>query len=69
VINTVYENLEHIIEFMTEIESTFNQTIAINQTEALHRILYDHTFKFHLEVFHSLMPHFDILYDQLLNEP
>jgi hypothetical protein len=50
---------------MKEIESTFNQTIAINQAGALHRILIDDRFIFWLRVFHSLMPHVDILYNQL----
>jgi len=47
---------------MKEIESTFNQTIAINQAGALHRMLNDDRFIFWLRVFHSLMPHVDILY-------
>ncbi|XP_026819259.1 uncharacterized protein LOC113557921 [Rhopalosiphum maidis] len=65
IVNTVYENLESLIECMKEIESTFNQTIAINQAGALHRMLIDDRFIFWLRVFHSLMPHVDILYNQL----
>ncbi|XP_060845267.1 zinc finger MYM-type protein 1-like [Rhopalosiphum padi] len=65
IVNTVYENLESLIECMKEIESTFNQTIPINQAGALHRMLIDDRFIFWLRVFHSLMPHVDILYNQL----
>jgi len=61
----MYENLELLIECMKEIELTFNQTIAINQAGDLHRMLNDHTFIFWLRVFHSLMSHIDILYNQL----
>jgi len=42
----VYENLEPLIECMKEIESTFNQTIVINQAGALHRMLNDDKFVF-----------------------
>ncbi|XP_025417992.1 zinc finger MYM-type protein 1-like [Sipha flava] len=54
---------QSLIECMKEIESTFNQTIAINQARALHRMLIDDRFIFWLRVFHSLMPHVDILYN------
>lgn len=65
IINTVYENHESIIECFEEIENTFNQNIAINQAGALRRLLNDNTFIFWLNVFHRLMPHVDILYNQL----
>ncbi|KAL4098227.1 hypothetical protein QTP88_022871 [Uroleucon formosanum] len=65
IVYTVYENLESLIECMKEIGLTFNQTIAINQAGALHRMLNDDRFIFWLRVFHSLMPHVDILYNQL----
>lgn len=64
-VNTVYENREPFIECMKKIKSTFNQTIAINQAEALCYMLNDHTLIFWLWVFHLLMPHIDILYNQL----
>lgn len=65
IINTIYENRESIIECFEEIENTFNQNIAINQAGALRRLLNDNTFIFWLNVFHRLMPHVDILYNQL----
>jgi hypothetical protein len=50
---------------MKEIESIFNQTIAINQAGTLYRMLNDDKFIFWLRVFHSLMLHVNILYNQL----
>lgn len=49
---------------MEEIESTFKQTAVINQASALNRLLHDNTFIFWLNIFHFLMPHIDILYNQ-----
>jgi len=65
VVNTVYENRELIILCMDKIESTSNQTITINQAGALRRLLQDSTFIYWLNVFHHLMPHVDILFNQL----
>ncbi|VVC42638.1 HAT, C-terminal dimerisation domain,Domain of unknown function DUF4371 [Cinara cedri] len=56
---------ELLIECMEEIENTFNQNIAINQACAICRMLIDDKFIFWLNVFHCLMPHIDILYNQL----
>lgn len=56
---------ELLIECMEEIENTFNQNIAINQACAVRRMLNDDKFIFWLNVFHRLMPHVDILYNQL----
>lgn len=65
VVNTVYENRESLIECMKKIEVTSNQTIAINQASALRRMLKEPTFIYWLKVFERLMPHIDILYNQL----
>lgn len=46
-------------------KNTFNQNIAINQACAIRRMLNDEKFIFLLNVFHCLMPHVDILYNQL----
>ncbi|XP_026818984.1 uncharacterized protein LOC113557616 [Rhopalosiphum maidis] len=67
IVNTVHENRELLIECMEEIENTFNQNIAINQACAIRRMLNDEKFIFWLNVFHCLMPHVDILYNQLQN--
>jgi hypothetical protein len=65
IIITIYVNLESIAECFEEIENTFNQNIAINQAGALRRLLNNNTFIFWLNIFHRLMPHVDILYNQL----
>lgn len=65
IVNTVYENRELLIECMEEIGNTFDQTNVINQTCAIRRMLNDDTFIFWLNVFHCLMPHINILYNQL----
>lgn len=65
IVNTVYENRELLIECMEEIGNTFDQTNVINQTCAIRRMLNDDTFIFWLNIFHYLMPHINILYNQL----
>ncbi|CAI6365647.1 unnamed protein product [Macrosiphum euphorbiae] len=62
VVNTVYENRELIIECIYKIEATSNQTITINQAGALRKMLLESTF---IYVFHRIMPHLDIIYNQL----
>lgn len=65
VFNTVYEIRELLIECMEKIECTTNQTVSINQAGALRRFLQEPIFIYWLNVFHCLMPHIDILYNQL----
>lgn len=65
IVNTVYENQEALIKCMEEIENMLNQQIVINQAGALRRMLNYDKFIFLLNVFHCLMPHVDILYNQL----
>lgn len=64
-VNTVFENREALIECMERIEQVSKQTTAINQATAIRRMLNDSKFIFWLTVFHSLMPHVDILFNQL----
>ncbi|GBL95308.1 hypothetical protein AVEN_37756-1 [Araneus ventricosus] len=64
-INTVYEYREQLIECMGKIESTSKQAVTINQAEAIRRMLEDSKFVFWLIVFHNILPHVDVLYNQL----
>ncbi|GBO18562.1 hypothetical protein AVEN_71783-1 [Araneus ventricosus] len=64
-INTVYEYREQLIECMGKIESTSKQAVTINQAGAIRRMLEDSKFVFWLTVFHNIMPHVDVLYNQL----
>ncbi|GBM54701.1 hypothetical protein AVEN_13049-1 [Araneus ventricosus] len=50
---------------MGKIESTSKQTVAINQAGAIRQMLEDSKFVFWLTVFHNIMPHVDVLYNQL----
>lgn len=65
VVNTVHENREMLIECIENIESTANKTNTINQAGALRRMLKEPIFIYWLNVFQCLMPHIDILYNQL----
>ncbi|CAH1998384.1 unnamed protein product [Acanthoscelides obtectus] len=64
-INTVYEYRELLIECMEKIEATSKQTVTINQATGIGRMLQDSKFVFWLTVFHRILPHADILYNQL----
>ncbi|GBO04550.1 hypothetical protein AVEN_208614-1 [Araneus ventricosus] len=64
-INRVYEYREQLIKCMGKIESTSKQAAAINQAGAIRRMLEDSKFVFWLTVFHNIMPHVDVLYNQL----
>lgn len=64
-VNTVYEYRDALIECMEEIQSTSKQPTTIIKAGALARLLSDLKFIFWLSVFHKLMPHVDILYNQL----
>lgn len=63
--NTVYENRELLIECIVIIETTSNQTIAINQVSTLRRVLKESTLIYWLNIFYHIIPHVDILYNQL----
>lgn len=64
-VSTVYEYRESLIECMEKIEVTSRQTVTINQATAIGRMLQDSKFVFWLIVFHRILPHADILYNQL----
>nr|CAH7751063.1 unnamed protein product [Callosobruchus chinensis] len=64
-ISTVYEYRESLIECMEKIEENSRQTVTINQATAICRMLQDSKFVFWLIVFHRILPHADILYNQL----
>ncbi|KAJ8915784.1 hypothetical protein NQ315_004596 [Exocentrus adspersus] len=64
-ISTVYEHRELLIECMEKIEATSRQTVTINQATAICRMLHDSKFVFWLTVFSRILPHADILYNQL----
>lgn len=65
-VNVVHEKKESLLEcFETIMESETSNDITINEASALVRTLEDPEFNFWLSFFHLLMPHVDILYNQL----
>ncbi|GBL75762.1 hypothetical protein AVEN_155057-1 [Araneus ventricosus] len=64
-INTVCEYREQLIECMGKIESTSKQAVTINQAGAIRRMVENSKFVFWLTAFHNIMPHVDVLYNQL----
>ncbi|XP_023312056.1 zinc finger MYM-type protein 1-like [Anoplophora glabripennis] len=64
-VNIIYEYRTSLIECMQQIQEQFSSAKAINQASAIERLLHDKVFLFWLNIFHNIMPHVDILYNQL----
>lgn len=64
-INVVFENRESLIECMEEIVENFTQTTVCSAANSIRRTLQDPVFVFWLTFFHHVMPHVDILFNQL----
>lgn len=66
-VNTVFEYREELIIYMDKIisDESIKYTQTIEQASGLKRTLLDDVFISWLTVFHSIMPHVDILYNQL----
>lgn len=64
-INVVYENRENLIDCMEAIEETFLNTTVCSAASSIRRMLQDSIFIFWLTFFHYIMPHVDILFQQL----
>lgn len=63
-VNVVYEYRDFIIECMEQLEEESN-AITSKEARGLRRILEDQNFTFWLTVFHYIMPHVDVLYNNL----
>lgn len=64
-VNMVFEYRSELIECMHQIQEEFHQTNVINQASAIERMLENDIFIFWLTLFHHIMPHVDILFNQL----
>lgn len=64
-INTVFEYRDELMKCVEKIESSSKQAIVINQAGAIRRMLEESVFVFWLTVFHNIMPHVEVLYNQL----
>lgn len=67
VVLTVHEYREELIECMNEIQTgrEIKQSTTISQANGLKHILCEEGFVFWLQFFYRIMPHVDILYNQL----
>lgn len=65
-VNTVYEYRDELIDCMEELEESpgINTNIK-NQAGSIRRLLQEKTFVFWLTLFHHIMPHVDILFNEL----
>ncbi|ROL49986.1 Zinc finger MYM-type protein 1 [Anabarilius grahami] len=66
IVNTVYENLDDLIECFRSIvtASSFDST-TVREASGFLRMLKDEDFQFFLQLFHQIMPHMDMMYQQL----
>lgn len=64
-INVVYENRDSLIECMHAIEEQFSNNTVCSAAASIRRTLNDPIFTFWLTFFHHIMPHVDILFNQL----
>ncbi|CAH2021371.1 unnamed protein product [Acanthoscelides obtectus] len=64
-VHTVYENRKDLIEVMDNIESTSRDCSSINQASGYKLKLQDTNFVFWLSIFHKIMPHVEIVFNQL----
>lgn len=64
-VNVVFEHLESMFECMEEIENSFSNQTVCSTASSIRRILQDPKFIFWLTFFHHIMPHADILFNEL----
>ena len=64
-VNVVFENLDSLIECMEEIEENFAHSKTSSSASSIRRMLQDSVFIFWLTFFHHVMPHVNVLYNQL----
>lgn len=64
-VKSVFENREKLIEVFEEIEEKCLRSTTSNEASGLRRALEDPEFMFWLTFFHKLLPHVDILYNQI----
>lgn len=62
---TIFENKDSLIDCFSKIEEENQQTTTINQAQGLRLKLEQNNFIFWLEFFYKVMPHVNILYDNL----
>lgn len=64
-VNVVFERRESMLECMEEIENSFSNQTVCSAASSIRRMLQDPKFIFWLTFFHRIMPHADILFNEL----
>ncbi|XP_070822084.1 zinc finger MYM-type protein 1-like [Chaetodon trifascialis] len=66
IVNTVHENLDDLMQCFESIRTSgsFDST-TVREASGFLRMLQDEDFQFFLQLFHHIMPHVDMLYQQL----
>lgn len=64
-VNVVFEHRESFIECMEKIVDSFDNPTVCSAASGIKRILLDQNFIFWLTFFHRVMPHVDILFNEL----
>lgn len=65
IVNVIFEHRESFIDCMEEIEETFTNATVCSAASSIKRMLLDPKFTFWLTFFHHVMPHVDILFNEL----
>ncbi|XDV11419.1 hypothetical protein PO909_000365 [Leuciscus waleckii] len=66
IVNTVYENLDDLIECFRSIATDISfDSNTVREASGFLRMLQDEDFKFFLHLFHQIMSHVDMMYQQL----
>lgn len=64
-VNTVFENKDHLLKCFEELQSLRTSDKTIQASTGLLALLKNETFIFWLGLFHKIMPHVEILYNQM----
>src|SRR5215469_14427780 len=64
-VNSVYENFEAIKNCIEELQKTSNESKTIAEATGIWLTLNNDSFKFWLQLFHQIMPHVEVIYNQM----
>ena len=64
-VNRVHENLQPLKNCLTVIQSTSNADQTITEATGILKYLNNNNFMFWLELFHQIMPHVEVIYNQI----
>lgn len=64
-VNSVYENFEAIKNCIEELQKTSNASTTIAEATGILHTLNSENFRFWLQLFHQIMPHVEVIYNQM----